>query len=127
MGSFPIINSLTTSLNGLYNALTLKNITTSELWSSGLIYLGFTQFSPITLNAMYMATLLSNNYDVLSLGSYSSCLQFNEYNDVKYGSVAIFVYKDSNFVSKSIYTNDPIYNKVNFTKIEYNINDYNLN
>ena len=116
-GSFPIIDSSNTNLNGLYYPLTLKNITSSELWSSGLQYLGYVDFSPNTLNAIYMATLFSNNYDVLSLASYNSCLQFNEFNDTIYGSVAIFVYQDGTFVSQSIYCNDPLYGEIYFTKI----------
>ena len=64
-----------------------------------------------------MATLFSKNYDVLSLASYNSSLEFNEFNDVKYGSVAIFVYQDGTFVSKSIYCNDPLYDEIYFTKI----------
>ncbi len=115
--NFPKINLETTTLNKLYNVLTIENITKSQLWNDGLEYLGDTNFSSNSLNALYMATSFVNNYDVLSLASYDSCIQFTEFNDCKFGSVASYVYNDGLFVYNFIYSVDPIYGQLNFTKI----------
>ncbi len=114
-GNISKINPEITTLNGLFNFQVLTNITKSKLWTNGIEYLGETNFAFNTLNAMYMITSFVNNYDVLSLASYNSCLQFNEFNDVKYGSIAVLVYQDGKIIYKYIYSKDPIYGQLYFT------------
>ncbi len=115
--NFPSINFETTTLNNLYNVLTIENITKSYLWKAGLEYLGDTNFSSNSLNALYMATSFVNNQDVLSLYSYTSCLQFTQYNDCKFGSVASYIYRDGLFVYNFIYSVDPIYGQLYYTLV----------
>ncbi len=110
------IDLATTTLNGLYNVVTYENITKSELINQGLEYFK-NGFSVQILNALYMVTSFVNNYDVLSLASYNSCLQFNEYNDIAYGSIAVFLYQDGLYDYKYIYSKDPIYGQLYFTKV----------
>ncbi len=111
------INPLTTTLNGLMNFSVLTSITQSPLWQQGLRYLGPANFSQNTLNSLYMITSFVNNYDVLSLGSYNSCLQFNENNDVAFGSVAEIIYKNKTLQLNYVYAKDPIYGQLNFTPV----------
>ena len=63
-----------------------------------------------------MATLLSNNYNILSLSSYDSSLIFNEYNDIMHGSIAILRYKNKQFTYNNISCFDPFYGQMYFTK-----------
>ncbi len=115
-GSNSKIDITTTTLNGLYNVVSFENITKSELLIQGLKYLK-SGFAINILNALYMVTMFVNNYDVLSLASYNSCLQFNEYNDIAFGSIAVYLYQDGIYINKFIYSKDPIYGQLNFTPI----------
>ena len=116
VGIFANIDPQTTSLNGLFNAVIFTNITSSELLNLGLEYLN-NNFTPNTLNALYMISAFVNNQNVLSLASYSSCLQFNQYNDAKYGSLAVYKYNDYVYQYRYIYSKDPIYGQLIFTQI----------
>ncbi len=111
------VDAATTTLDGLINFSAITNITQSELWKQGYEYLGSANFAPNTLNAMYMVTSFVNNYDVLSLGSYNSSLQFNEYNDVAFGSIGYYIFKDGILLFNSVYAKDPIYGVLNFDRI----------
>ena len=112
---FPIITLSTTTLNNLYHVLVSENITTSALWSSAFTYLD-NSFSPNTLNALYMLTQFSQNQSVYTLSSYNGALQFNEYNDIKYGSFAVYNYDDG-YKINYIYCDDPLYKKLTFTPL----------
>lgn len=114
---FPVINPDTTSLTGLYNVLALENITTSELWDKTALGVRPEFFASNALNALYMITQFSKNQSVYTLGSYNGALQFNEFNDIKYGSVANYLYTENGYTISYIYCTDPLYGQLTFNKI----------
>jgi hypothetical protein len=117
LGGYPKINSSTTSLNGLYNVLVLQNVTNSALWDSCNQNLKLEQFSSNTVNALYMLTQFSKNNSEYTLGSYDGTLQFNEFKDIKYGSITNYLYNNGTFNDTYIYCADPLYGQLKFEQI----------
>lgn len=118
LNGFPVINSNSTTLKNHYNVLAVENITTSALWNNCATYLG-TSFSSNALNALQMATELANNKSVYSLASYNGCLQFDQYNDIKYGSISNYLYdQNGEYKISYIYCTDPLYGQLNFTPLK---------
>ena len=114
---FPVIDLSTTSLNNLYKNIQIESITTSKIYNDASKYLG-DDFFPETINGLYLLNALSTNYNIDYLYSYSSILGFNEYNDVSYGSVGIYTYKDGVFEQGTIFSNDPLYGELVFDLIK---------
>ena len=112
----PVINSSNTSLENLFNVISIQNITTSTLQNVSLINLK-ESYVPQTSDALYLITSLALNQNINYLYSYGTNLQFDENNDIKYASLKQYLYRDGNFVPIKIHTNDPLYGILNFDLI----------
>ena len=112
----PVINSSNTSLENLFNVISIQNITTSTLQNVSLINLK-ESYVPQTSDALYLITSLALNQNINYLYSYGTNLQFDENNDIKYASLKQYLYRDSNFVPIKIHTNDPLYGILDFDLI----------
>lgn len=114
---FPLVDSITTTLTDTYNVVSLENIITSELFNEGITYLK-EDYSPNTLNALYLTESLMYNLDINNLFSYSGTLQFDDITkDIKYGCSKFYKYTNPNFICIQVYTNDPLYGIITLNKV----------
>ena len=112
----PVINSETTTLHNKYKLILQNSITYSYLYTNGLQYLN-TDYSYQALNALQMITTIVNKKSILNMNSYNGVLEFDANKDLKYSSFEIITYADV-FVNNEIVSNDPLYGRIKFRKIE---------
>lgn len=114
LAGIPVINPTTTTLKTKYNVILNKTVTPSSLWNSGLEYLNV-QFSPQSLNALFLITTLVASIPNKNIYSYNGVLQFNENNDIAYYSYGLYEYTSEGiFFPGIVSVLDPLYGTINF-------------